>query len=296
MFDMFMRAADGGGVPVPLPGRGLVFLAADGLLYTKRSDGVVIQLTAGPQGLPGADGAQGVAGPQGLPGADGAPGLPGADGAQGVAGPQGLPGADGAPGLPGADGAQGVAGPKGLPGADGAQGVAGPQGLPGADGAKGVAGPKGPRGLPGADGAPASLLIGRQVDVLLSTSDFPVLSMSQSDYVACGVFSLAAYGFMINKTAVNVSKIQIDVRMGGVVKLSLSMCQTMVTGGVTYGTQQAQFSASSAGLVYGESNLGFGDLTVTAKLVKTGSETGQLDSIQLYKAFETAQLDSGYIL
>jgi hypothetical protein len=134
------------------------------------------------------------------------------------------------------------------------------------------------------------------VDVLLSTSDFPVLSMSQSDYVACGVFSLAAYGFMINKTAVNVSKIQIDVRMGGVVKLSLSMCQTMVTGGVTYGTQQAQFSASSAGLVYGESNLGFGDLTVTAKLVKTGSETGQLDSIQLYKAFETAQLDSGYIL
>jgi Collagen triple helix repeat (20 copies) len=78
-----------------------------------------VSSVAGPQGLPGADGAVGAVGPQGLPGADGAVG---AVGPQGLQGPQGLPGADGAVG---AVGPQGLQGPRGLTGDTGPQGLQG---------------------------------------------------------------------------------------------------------------------------------------------------------------------------
>jgi len=113
MFDLVLQQ-DLAGVPVPLPGRAIVFLDVDGVLRARLSSGAVVELQAGPQGLPGADGAAGAmgpAGPQGLPGADGAAG------AMGPAGPKGLPGADGAAGAMGPAGPQGPQGPQGLPGA-----------------------------------------------------------------------------------------------------------------------------------------------------------------------------------
>jgi hypothetical protein len=100
----------------------------------------------GPQGLAGAQGAQGLRGadgPQGLAGAQGAQGLRGADGSQGLAGAQG------AQGLRGADG------PQGLAGAQGAQGLTGDAGARGLQGDAGPQGAQGPQGPQGADGRPA---------------------------------------------------------------------------------------------------------------------------------------------
>ena len=87
---------------------------------------------AGPQGIPGADGAQG---PKGDPGPQGTPGEKGEAGPQG---PRGETGPQGERGLKGDAGPQGVPGEKG---ADGAKGDTGPQG---------ERGPQGPKGDPGA--------------------------------------------------------------------------------------------------------------------------------------------------
>ena len=163
MFDLKLKN-DLSSVPVPLPGRVILFADGGGALRARLSDGSVMDLEAGPQGaagdagpqgLPGDTGPQGVqgvpgdAGPQGVPGATGPQGLPGAAGAPGMPGPQGLPGADGAPGAMGPQGVQGVPGSQGLPGAAGAPGVPGSQGLPGAAGAPGAMGPQGVQGVPG---------------------------------------------------------------------------------------------------------------------------------------------------
>ncbi len=59
MFDLLMRDEGGAGVPVPLPGRGMVYLGADGLLYTKGHDGTVNALPAGPAGDKGDTGDKG---------------------------------------------------------------------------------------------------------------------------------------------------------------------------------------------------------------------------------------------
>ncbi len=80
MFDILMRDEAGAGVPVPLPGRGMVYLGLDGLMYTKREDGTVMALPSGPQG------------PQGVPGAAGDVGAQGPQGVQGPAGAQGSAG------------------------------------------------------------------------------------------------------------------------------------------------------------------------------------------------------------
>ena len=79
-----------------------------------------IELTPGPAGTAGADGATG---PAGTAGADGATGPAGADGATGPAG------ADGATGLDGLDGQEGLPGDIGPPGLDGMQGLDGQDGV-----------------------------------------------------------------------------------------------------------------------------------------------------------------------
>ena len=106
--------------------------------------------TPGPQGPPGATGAQG---PPGATGATGAQGPPGATGATGAQGPPGATGAQGPQGDPGPQGATGAQGPQGDPGPQGATGAQGP---PGATGATGAQGPPGATGATGAQGPPGS--------------------------------------------------------------------------------------------------------------------------------------------
>ncbi|QJD82754.1 collagen-like protein [Cohnella herbarum] len=116
---------------------------------------------AGPQGLAGALGPQGVAGlvgaigtlgPQGLAGALGPQGVAGLVGAIGTLGPQGFAGALGPQGLAGLAGAIGALGPEGLVGALGPQGLAGLAGAIGATGLAGATGPAGPAGSAGMAG------------------------------------------------------------------------------------------------------------------------------------------------
>lgn len=78
-----------------------------------------IELTPGPQGLPGADGQPGPQGIQGPPGQDGRDGVDGQDGQQG---PPGIQGERGEQGLPGPQGVPGQPGERGLPGAQGPRG------------------------------------------------------------------------------------------------------------------------------------------------------------------------------
>ena len=87
-------------------------------------------------------------GPQGPPGKDGAPGPAGPKGDVGPQGPQGEPGPTGPQGKTGADGPAGPRGPQGLPGQ---KGDPGPQGIPGPQGPKGDKGDRGPQGPPGQD-------------------------------------------------------------------------------------------------------------------------------------------------
>ena len=117
---------------------------------------------AGPQGIPGADGAQGPKGdpgPQGIPGEKGEAGPQGPRGEtgpqgerglKGDAGPQGVPGEKGADGAKGDTGPQGERGPQGIPGAQGIPGETGPQGE------RGPQGPKGDKGDPGQKGETGS--------------------------------------------------------------------------------------------------------------------------------------------
>lgn len=76
----------------------------------------------GPQGPPGAVGADGAQGPQGDPGVDGLDGDQGPQGIQGIPGDTGPQGIQGDPGADGADGAQGIQGPQGDVGPQGPQG------------------------------------------------------------------------------------------------------------------------------------------------------------------------------
>lgn len=92
MFDLIRREVVS--VPIPLVGRGVVFLDNNGRLATRLSDGSVVD-TSGPAGPAGADGPAGAEGPQGIEGFPGNDGVPGADGAPG---PQGMQGQQGAPG------------------------------------------------------------------------------------------------------------------------------------------------------------------------------------------------------
>lgn len=87
-------------------------------------------------------------GPQGPPGKDGAPGPAGPKGDVGPQGPQGEPGPTGPQGKPGVDGPAGPRGPQGLPGQ---KGDPGPQGKTGPQGPKGDKGDRGPQGPPGQD-------------------------------------------------------------------------------------------------------------------------------------------------
>lgn len=77
---------------------------------------------AGPQGLKGDKGDQGLVGPKGDPGATGAQGATGLKGDPGASGPQGSKGDTGATGAVGPQGAVGPAGPIGPSGAQGPQG------------------------------------------------------------------------------------------------------------------------------------------------------------------------------
>ena len=123
---------------------------------------------AGPQGVPGADGATGPAGQQGVPGADGA---------TGPAGPQG---ATGPQGLKGDAGATGPAGPQGVPGAGGATGPQGPQGLKGDTGNTGAAGAVGATG-PAGSAVVADLAVG-SYSILIS----PNVTASGAEIVTNG--------------------------------------------------------------------------------------------------------------
>ncbi|MFD2582342.1 hypothetical protein ACFSR6_07575 [Pedobacter vanadiisoli] len=127
--------------------------------YTdEKQNSTVINVTGGPQGPPGADGATGAQGPQGPAGATGATGMQGpqgpagATGAQGPQGPAGTDGANGAQGAQGPPGPVGAQGPQGAQGPTGATGARGPAGADGATGAQGPQGPVGPIGNTGAQG------------------------------------------------------------------------------------------------------------------------------------------------
>lgn len=99
MFDVPLRNTVDG-VPVPLPGRGLLFAGADGLWRTRLPDGSVVTNQGAP-GTPGQPGEPGQQGVQGLPGQPGAQGVQGDTGQQGVQGTQGVQGVQGLQGLPG---------------------------------------------------------------------------------------------------------------------------------------------------------------------------------------------------
>ena len=112
----------------------VTLLASDGTGTTNMPNNhatVAIIIMPGPQGPPGATGAQGIQGPPGATGAQGPIGLTGATGAQGIQGLTGATGAQGIQGLTGATGAQGPIGPAGADGAVGATGPIGPEGPPG---------------------------------------------------------------------------------------------------------------------------------------------------------------------
>ncbi len=109
-----------------------------------------IELTPGPQGLPGNDGSDGAVGAQGPAGNDGAVGAQGPAGNDGAVGAQGPAGNDGAVG---AQGPQGPAGADGTNGTDGTDGATGPAGVDGADGATGLAGADGADGATGPAGS-----------------------------------------------------------------------------------------------------------------------------------------------
>lgn len=66
MFDLLMREASGDGVPVPLPGRALLFAGPGGALYARLHDGSVVACGGSPgAGGTGATGPIGPAGPAG---------------------------------------------------------------------------------------------------------------------------------------------------------------------------------------------------------------------------------------
>lgn len=109
MFDLLMRDAGGADVPVPLPGRAIVFAGQGGAMLARLHDGSVVAVgggggigsagpagPAGPAGVAGAVGPVGPAGPAGPAGVAGAVGPAGPQGLQGVAGPAGGAGGGGA--------------------------------------------------------------------------------------------------------------------------------------------------------------------------------------------------------
>jgi len=125
----------------------------------QRDDGKVrqsaVELTVGPQGIPGAKGDKGDkgdAGQNGLQGPQGVQGIQGQQGIQGAQGATGSTGPVGPVGPTGPAGAQGVKGDKGDKGDTGSTGLTGSQGPAGAQGATGATGLQGPAGATGATG------------------------------------------------------------------------------------------------------------------------------------------------
>lgn len=109
----------------------------------------------GPRGFPGDPGVQGPRGLVGDPGEPGPQGLRGEPGGQGIEGPPGRQGPEGERGLRGEVGPDGPPGPRGIPGETGAQGEPGglgPRGQQGEPGIQGNPGPDGPAGMPGSQG------------------------------------------------------------------------------------------------------------------------------------------------
>lgn len=90
MLDLLMREARGDGVPVPLPGRAMLFAGPGGALYARLHDGSVVACGGSPgAGGTGATGPQGPAGPAGPAGATGPQGPAGPVGPAGATGPIG---------------------------------------------------------------------------------------------------------------------------------------------------------------------------------------------------------------
>lgn len=151
----------GGTIDMRVSG-GYIQYSNDGVTWENLIEVSELKGEAGPQGIPGADGAQGPKGdpgPQGIPGEKGEAGPQGPRGEtgpqgerglKGDAGPQGVPGEKGADGAKGDTGPQGERGPQGIPGAQGIPGETGPQGE------RGPQGPKGDKGDPGQKGETGS--------------------------------------------------------------------------------------------------------------------------------------------
>ena len=129
----------GGTIDMRVSG-GYIQYSSDGVSWENLIAVSELKGEAGPQGIPGADGAQG---PKGDPGPQG---IPGEKGEAGPQGPRGETGPQGERGLKGDAGPQGVPGEKG---ADGAKGDTGPQGERGPQGPKGDKGDPGPKGETG---------------------------------------------------------------------------------------------------------------------------------------------------
>ena len=150
--------------PPVSPGEGdLWWDSGEGNLYVYYQSNWIGAYTgsAGPDGLPGAQGIQGPAGIRGLKGNTGdigPRGYTGETGTQGEVGPRGLKGDQGEPGpagtngVAGETGTQGETGPRGVKGDTGDAGAAGLNGTPGIQGTQGIQGETGPRGLKGDTG------------------------------------------------------------------------------------------------------------------------------------------------
>ena len=122
-------------VPIdsPLTVVGVIHSTTGGIMFPDGTTQTTATI-AGPQGVTGAQGPQGIQGPQGdvgPQGPQGIQGLPGTAGAQGLTGPQGPQGATGAQGIQGPQGPQGATGAQGPQGLTGMQGDAGPAGTNG---------------------------------------------------------------------------------------------------------------------------------------------------------------------
>lgn len=114
----------GGTIDMRVSG-GYIQYSSDGVTWENLIAVSDLKGEAGPQGIPGADGAQG---PKGDPGPQGVPGEKGADGAKGETGPRGAAGERGPQGIPGETGPQGERGPQGPKGDKGDPGQKGETG------------------------------------------------------------------------------------------------------------------------------------------------------------------------
>lgn len=101
MFELQLIDAPGAGaalVPVPVLGRAVLFVGADGRIRARLADGSFVLAAVGQQGDQGLPGRNGFNGLPGTNGTNGSNGLPGAKGEPGTNGTNGLPGSKGDPG------------------------------------------------------------------------------------------------------------------------------------------------------------------------------------------------------